>query len=83
MLTNVIFFFSLFFQVAEKYRDTYCKMSVDVVKSYLPFSWISMAQTKEFFYKGLAHYYVAMALIGQKGCVSMCSNLWRILIAKF
>ena len=42
-------------------------MSAEVVKSYLPFPWISMAQTKHYFYKGLAHYYVAMALLEQKG----------------
>lgn len=52
--------------VSEKYRDTHRKMSAEVVKSYLPFSWVSMAQTKHYFYKGLAHFYVAMALLEQK-----------------
>nr|KAG5712634.1 hypothetical protein BaRGS_029689 [Batillaria attramentaria] len=52
--------------VSEKYRDTHRKMSAEVVKSYLPFPWVSMAQTKHYFYKGLAHYYVAMALLEQK-----------------
>lgn len=52
--------------VSEKYRETHRKMSSEVVKSYLPFPWISMAQTKHYFYKGLAHYYVAMALLEQK-----------------
>lgn len=54
-------------QVSEKYRDTHRKMTAEVVKSYLPFPWVSMAQTKHYFYKGLAHYYVAMALMEQKG----------------
>ncbi|KAK7114719.1 rhophilin-1-like [Littorina saxatilis] len=52
--------------VSEKYRDTHRKMTAEVVKSYLPFPWVSMAQTKHYFYKGLAHYYVAMALMEQK-----------------
>lgn len=52
--------------VSEKYRDTHRKMSAEVVKSYLPFPWVSMAQTKHYFYKGLAHFYVAMALLEQK-----------------
>ena len=59
-------------------------MSSEVVKSYLPFPWISMAQTKHYFYKGLAHFYVAMALLGQKGEV-LCGRkrsalvLWSVL----
>ncbi|PVD20306.1 hypothetical protein C0Q70_18460 [Pomacea canaliculata] len=51
--------------VSEKYRDTHRKMSSEVVKSYLPFPWITMAQTKHYFYKGCAHFYVAMALLEQ------------------
>lgn len=53
--------------MSEKYRDVHRKMSAEVVKCYLPFPWISMAQTKLYFYKGLAHFYVAMALLEQKG----------------
>ena len=72
LISDSIFlsFFFFFFppsQVSEKYCETHRKMTSEVVKSYLPFPWISMAQTKQYFYKGLAHYYVAMALLEQKG----------------
>ncbi|XP_025091288.1 rhophilin-2-like [Pomacea canaliculata] len=40
-------------------------MSSEVVKSYLPFPWMTMAQTKHYFYKGCAHFYVAIALLEQ------------------
>ncbi|ESO82789.1 hypothetical protein LOTGIDRAFT_155816 [Lottia gigantea] len=52
--------------VSEKYRDTHRLMISEPVKSYIPFSWISMAQTKHYYYKGLAHYYIASGLLDQK-----------------
>ncbi|XP_025076433.1 rhophilin-2-like [Pomacea canaliculata] len=46
-------------------------MSSEVAKSYLPFPWMTMAQTKHYFYKGCAHFYVAMALLEQKDSEDM------------
>ncbi|CAL1532314.1 unnamed protein product [Lymnaea stagnalis] len=57
--------------VSLKYKDTYSKMATDSIKSYLPFSWLSMAETKYHFYKGLSHYYVALALLEQKDSSDM------------
>ena len=42
-------------------------MTAEPVKSYLPLSWITMAQTKHYFFKGMAHSSVATALMDQKG----------------
>ncbi|BFZ19639.1 hypothetical protein BsWGS_22678 [Bradybaena similaris] len=52
--------------VSQRYRETHEKMSQEPTKSYLPFSWLSMAESKHHFYKGLAHYYMAIALLDQK-----------------
>ncbi|GFO30993.1 rhophilin-2-like protein [Plakobranchus ocellatus] len=52
--------------VAQKYEQTHKGMSTKESKNYLPFSWLSMVETKQHFYKGLAHYYVALALMEQK-----------------
>ncbi|KAK6186398.1 hypothetical protein SNE40_008440 [Patella caerulea] len=52
--------------VSEKYRETHRLMISELVKSYIPFSWISMAQTKHYFHKGLAHYFIATGLLDQK-----------------
>ncbi|CAG5124807.1 unnamed protein product, partial [Candidula unifasciata] len=53
-------------RVAEKYKQTHEKMCQEPTKSYLPFSWLSMAESKYHFYRGLAHFYVAAALLDQK-----------------
>ncbi|XP_055891431.1 rhophilin-1-like isoform X2 [Biomphalaria glabrata] len=53
-------------QVSLKYSETHKKMCTEKLKNYLPFSWLSMAETKYHFYKGLAHYYVSLALLEQK-----------------
>ena len=42
-------------------------MMAEPTKSYLPFSWLIMAETKQNFFRGLAHYYIALALVEQKG----------------
>ncbi|XP_059171100.1 rhophilin-2-B-like [Physella acuta] len=59
--------------VSQKYKDTHSKMCTEPIKSYLPFSWLSMAETKYHFYRGLAHYYVALALLEQKDSSDMSS----------
>ncbi|KAH9515482.1 Rhophilin-2 [Bulinus truncatus] len=58
-------------KVSSKYKETHTKMLTESLKSYLPFSWLSMAETKYHFYKGLAHYYVALALLDQKDSADM------------
>ncbi|XP_046377278.1 rhophilin-2-B-like isoform X2 [Haliotis rufescens] len=52
--------------VSERFRVTHRLMSAEPVKSYLPFTWTAMAQTKHYYYKGLAHSIVATALMDQK-----------------
>ncbi|XP_012941676.1 rhophilin-2 [Aplysia californica] len=52
--------------VSQRYKDTHEKMSLEPTKSYLPFSWLAMAETKQHFFRGLSHYYIALALLEQK-----------------
>ncbi|XP_014783179.1 rhophilin-2-B isoform X1 [Octopus bimaculoides] len=56
-------------KMAAKVSTTYTKahdmISVEPVKQYVPFSWTSMMLGKSQFYKALAHYYIALALMEQ------------------
>ncbi|CAG5118373.1 unnamed protein product, partial [Candidula unifasciata] len=52
--------------VSLKYGETHKMMSEEPIKSYLPFTWLTMIEAKHHFFKALAHYYVTLALLDGK-----------------
>ncbi|BFZ13290.1 hypothetical protein BsWGS_16328 [Bradybaena similaris] len=52
--------------VSQKYGETHKMMYKEPIKTYLPFTWLSMVEAKHHFFKALAHYYVTLALIDGK-----------------
>lgn len=56
-------------QVSGMYSDVHKLMNAghSAVKTYVPYSWVSMVFVKHQYYQALSHYYVAMALLEQKG----------------
>ncbi|CAI9735654.1 rhophilin-2-B isoform X1 [Octopus vulgaris] len=52
-------------KVSINYTNAHDMILVDTVKQYVPFSWTSMMLVKSQFYKALAHYYIALALMEQ------------------
>jgi len=54
-------------QVAEKYAEASKAFEYESVKSYVPYSWINMAQVKSHHYRALSHYYAGLGLLDQHG----------------
>ncbi|GAB1603770.1 rhophilin-2-B-like isoform X1 [Argonauta hians] len=52
-------------KVSMMYSEAHDTISVEPVKAYVPFSWISMMLVKSQYYKSLAHFYIALALMEQ------------------
>nr|CAB3265576.1 rhophilin-2-like [Phallusia mammillata] len=52
-------------KVSEKYSAADKAFSLSEVKSYVPYSWINMAQVKRHHYRALAHYYAGLGLLEQ------------------
>ncbi|KAL4234355.1 Rhophilin-2 [Mactra antiquata] len=51
--------------VCHMYRDTHKLMSIEAVKDYIPYSWLSTAEVKAEYYNALANHLVADALLDQ------------------
>ncbi|XP_071959182.1 rhophilin-2-like [Antedon mediterranea] len=53
-------------KVSTSYSNVHKAMMHTQVKDYIPYAWISMVLVKSQHFKALSHYYIAVALIGQK-----------------
>lgn len=64
--------------VSHMYRDTQQLMSMEHVKDYIPYSWLSMAQVKAEYYNAIANHLIADALLDQPDSID--SNSVRELV---
>lgn len=70
MCTRVIKILAFFSQLSEAYQRVYEALVVDLVKDYVPESWIALVQVKSQYYEAVAHRSVGSGLCFAKGALT-------------